>query len=72
MPITRSQARSGQPSDRAASSRANPPGKVSSSTSSISQQLSCERGVNASTQAGGGSLATSLAAENERPLAVRK
>ena len=49
-----------------------PPGRVSSLTSGISQQLSSERGVNPSLQAVGGSLALSLAAGNERPPAVHK
>ena len=72
MPTTRSQALFGQPLDRAASSRAHLPGRVSSLTSGISQQLSSERGVNPSLQAVGGSLALSLAAGNERPPAVHK
>ena len=62
MPTTRSQARSGQPPDWATSSRANPPGRVSSQTSGISQQLSSERGVNHSYEAVGGGLALPLAA----------
>ena len=71
MPITRSQARSGQPPNRAASLRANPPKKVSSTTSDISQQLP-ERGVNDSVQEIGGSLAIPLAEGNERPPTTRK
>ena len=72
MPTTRSQARSGQPPDCAASSRAYPPGRVSSLSSGVSQQLFSERDVIASIQAVGGGLATPLAAGNERPPAVRK
>ena len=70
MVITRSQARSRQPLDRAASPRADPPRRAQSQTSSISRQSSSEGGVNCSVQAVGGGLATTLAAGSE-PLGSR-
>ena len=70
MVITRSQARSRQPLDPAASPRANPPRRAQSQTSSISRQSSSEGGVNCSIQTVGGGLATTLAVGSE-PLGSR-
>ena len=65
MVITRSQARSRQPLDPAASPRANPPRRALSQRSSIPPQSSSEGGVSCSTRAVGGGSATPLAAGNE-------
>ena len=70
MVITRSQARSRQPLDHAASPRANPPRRAQSQTPSISRQSSSEGGVNCSIQTVGGGLATTLAVGSE-PLGSR-
>ncbi len=68
--ITRSQAGSRQPLDPAASSRANPPGRVSTSRSELPQQPSSEGDVRRNNRTLGG-RPSSLAAGNERPPAVR-
>ena len=68
--ITRSQAGSRQPLDPAASSRANPPGRVSTSQSERPQQPSSEGDVRRNNRTCGG-RPSSLAAGNERPPAVR-
>ena len=65
MVITRSQARSRQPLDPAASPRANPPRRALSQRSSIPRQSSSEGGVSCSTRAVGGGSATPLAAGND-------
>ena len=71
MVITRSQTGSRQPLDPAASPRANNPRRALSQPSSTSRQSSSEGGVNRSTQAVGGGLATNLAVGSE-PLGSRK
>ena len=71
MVITRSQTGSRQPLDPAASPRANNPRRALSQPSSTSRQSSSEGGVNRSTQAVGGGLATNLAVGSE-PLGLRK
>ena len=63
---TRLQARSGQPPDLAASSRANNPGRDSSTPSDISQQPSHEGGVDLVIKTCGG-CPTFSAAGNESP-----
>ena len=70
--ITRSQVRSRQPLDLAASPRANPPRRADTHPSGIPQQPSShEGGVRRSKRAVGGRSATSLAEGNETPSAVR-
>ena len=68
--LTRSQARSRQPLDQAASPRASPPGRVSTSSSELPQQPSTEGDVSRNNRTRGG-RPSSLAAGNERPPADR-
>ena len=63
---TRSKARPEQSSGQAASSRANPPGRVSNSSPELPQQSSNEGGVSRKNRTRGG-RPSSLAAGNERP-----
>ena len=65
MVITRSQARSRQPLDPAASPRANPPRRALSQRSSIPRQSSSEGGVSCSTRTVGGGSAAPLAAGSD-------
>ena len=72
MPVlTRSKARSRHSLTAVASSRANPPGKASASTSEHPQQPSSEGGVNLRDRTFGGRPSMPLAAGNERSLAAR-
>ena len=68
--ITRSQAGSRQSLDPVASSRANPPGRVATSTSELPQQPSSEGGVRHNNRTFGG-RPSSLAAGNEGPPVAR-
>ena len=68
--ITRYKASCRQPLTAVASSRANPPGQVSASSSELPQQPSLEGGVNHDNRIFGGHPSL-LAAGNERPLASR-
>ena len=71
MVLTRSQARSRQPLDLAASSGAHPPRRVRSQSSGAPQQLSSEGGVRENTGTAGGS-SISLAAGSTRPRISHK